>query len=140
MKTISDNFYLNDNNSQISCDIKFIEEFVNNMTSEDKLSSEDIIEEFTNSDEEFTDSEEEFTDSEEDFTDSEEEFTDSENEYTDSEEEFTDSEEEFTDSVEEFTNSEEEFTDSEYSVFEEFTENGNLIECFKKERRRKRKT
>ena len=65
MKTISDNFYLDDNNSQISCDIKFIEEFVNNMTSEDKLSSEDIIEEFTNSDEEFTDSEEEFTDSEE---------------------------------------------------------------------------
>ena len=132
MKTISDNFYLDDNNSQISCDIKFIEEFVNNMTSEDKLSSEDIIEEFTNSDEEFTDSEEEFTDSEEEFTDSEEEFTDSE-------EEFTDSEEEFTDSEEEFTNSEEEFTDSEYSVFEEFTENGNLIECFKKRKKKMKK-
>ena len=104
MKTISENLYLNNKNSQINNDIHFIEQFVNNMSSEDKLSSESIIEEFTNSEEEFNNSEEEFTDSEEEFTDSEEEFT-----------------------------------DSEYSEFEEFTENGDLIECFKKRKKKMKK-
>ena len=68
MKTISENIYSNTLNSQINSDISFNEKFVDN------ISSESIIEEFTNSDDE---SEEEFTDSEEEFTDSEEEFTDS---------------------------------------------------------------